>query len=338
MHVKSVFTTLLLLCLIGQIFGQLNLAEEKNPDNLPVQAFVAMPTLFGVQVENTFKHRKKYKTQAGDEVVLPLQDGQQYSIFGSVPVFKTKNGLKGKVSFAYDYYRDDFGVATFNEQQIINEAEESFTSAYAAFSLSKKVPLKKWNKLLILSGSFTVAGKQYYKLNTFGGTISANVPLKINRNSMLTVGLTSIIGGNISIPVIPTVAYFTKLNDKLNLELILPISASLRYMVSPKTTFAGGVKFGPRTPYLDNDLPSLQTFDDVLEFRNNNIRFFTNAEQALGKFLWINAEVGYSHAMQSTLNEPNVDKDDFLLKGSGFGNMYLKAGIFLRPVFPVGKF
>lgn len=159
------------------------------------------------------------------------------------------------------------------------------------------------------------------------------MPLKMTRNAMFTVGVLGIIGKNVQRPILPILAYFTRLGPALNLEMILPVSTQLRYVVSNKASYIVGAKLGSRTPYVDSDLPILQGTDDVLEFKSKNLRLFATIERALGDLVWFNAEVGYNHAMKNILNTPNQDLRNKLFIGDGFGFTYAQVGLFLRPVF-----
>ena len=332
--IKSFLLTSLVLGISLNLNAQ-NISKDTVPQKqlIPVQAFAAMPVLFGVSVENAFPHDRKYQSFGQNQLTLPLKNGQNYSIFGSLPVIRKRKGFSAKVNFAYDIYKDNIGATTLNERVIVEEAEETATSANVAFNISQEIPFKKWKKKLTLSGTFSASGQDYGNLQTKRGIVSAIMPLKMTRNSMFTIGALGIIGKNINRPVLPIIAYFTRLGNHTNLEMILPISSQIRYVFSAKSSIRVGARIGSRTPFLDKDLPIIQGTDDALEFKSQNLRFYLNAEKALGELVWLNAEIGYNRNMKSALITPNLDLRNKLFVGTGFNYTYAKVGLFLRPVF-----
>jgi hypothetical protein len=101
-------------------------------------------------------------------------------------------------------------------------------------NLSQKVLIKKWKKHLVISGSFSAAGEQYDDIGTYGGTLGLNMPIIYNTKTVLSIEVQAIFEEDLQVPMIPTIAYFIKVNKKLNLEIILPVSAQLRFTPSAK--------------------------------------------------------------------------------------------------------
>lgn len=340
MNVKNYLLAAICLCLTIQINAQeapktpaeIQAAMEKN--GLPVQAFATMPTIIGVSAEYGFASDKTFTTFQDNDVDVSVTDEQAYSIYGSVPLFKTDKGLSLKLNFDYDYSTKNVDTISFNNQEFAKAVERDLSTAFASLNLSQKILFKKWKKHLVIAGSFSVAGEQYTEIDTYGGTLGLSMPVIFNRKTILSIGLQGIFGENVQVPVIPTIAYFTKLSKKLNLEIILPVSAQLRFTPSAKTSIAGGLKLGMQTPYMDLVVPALQSADHALEFRNTQVRTFLGLEQAFGKMIWLNLEVGYNSVPNSTVNPTNIEFDDNVLEGTGFGNGYVRVGLFMRPVFP----
>ncbi len=332
-HLKIIVFLLSLFCLSIVVDAQTIATDTIPQRKLPVQAFAAMPVLFGVHVEHAFSYDKHYTTFAENELTLPIEGGQNYSLFGSLPIIRKRKGFSAKINFNYNIFKDHIGTATFQDRTLLADASARATSAYAAFNISQNIPFKKWNKKLIVSGTFAASGKQYTELKSYRGLAYAMMPLKMTPNAMFTVGVLGIIGKNVQRPILPILAYFTRLGPALNLEMILPVSTQLRYVVSNKASYIVGAKLGSRTPYVDSDLPILQGTDDVLEFKSKNLRLFATIERALGDLVWFNAEVGYNRATKNILNTPNQDLRNKLFIGDGFGYTYVQVGLFLRPVF-----
>lgn len=343
MNVKNYLLAVICLAISMQINAQeapktaAEIQQWMQENGLPVQAFAAMPTIIGVSAEYGFASDKTFTTLQDNDVDVSVADEQHYSIYGSIPIIKTKKGLSLKLNFDYDYLTKNIDTISFNDQSFAKAVERDLSTAYASLNLSQKIMIKKWKKNLIISGSFSAAGEQYNDIDTYGGTFGVSMPIIYNKKTVLSIGLQAIFGEDVQVPVIPTIAYFTKLSKKLNLEIILPVSAQLRFTPSAKTSIAGGFKLGTQTPYMGLFVPNLQSADHSLEFKNTQVRTFLGLEQALGKMIWLNLEVGYNSVPNSTVNPTNIEFEENLLEGTGFGNGYVQLGLFLRPVFPPKK-
>lgn len=316
------------------------IAQQRQQDavvqrKIPVQAFAAMPVLLGVNIENAFPHDRKYQTFTGNNLDLPLKNGQQYTIHGSLPLIRKRKGFSAKVNFAYNLFKDNIGTTTFNEQVLIDDIESTSTSANVSLNLSQQFLFKKWKKKLTISGAFSASGKNLasFQKRSNRGIFSATLPLKMTKDEMFLIGGLGIVGKNIPRPITPIVAYFTRLGSHLNLEVILPISAQFRYVVSNKSSILVGARIGTRTPFMDQEIPVLQDTDDALAFKSKNLRYYVNVEKAVGKLLWINAEVGYNRNIKEAIIAPTIDPRNRVFLGNNFGYTYAKIGLFMRPVF-----
>lgn len=335
MSFKNYFMPFVCLCLV--FHAQAQTKDTLGQPPLPVFAFAAMPTFLGVQFQNAFSHDRQYTTFGQQELSLPIDNGKQFRIYGSLPVLKKRKGFGVKLNFAYDHFKNKIGETTLNDEVVIENAEAKLTNAHLALNLSQEIVFKKWKKKLILSASYSTTGKGYGDLSIHRGIFSANLPLRVKANSLFLIGVTGIVGKNIKQPIIPTIAYFTKLGKAINLELIYPVSAQLRYVVSPRANFTMGAKTGSQTPYLDKEILALQSFDDALEFKSKNLRYYLSAEKTISKMIWLNLEVGYNKSLKSALITPNVDPRNRFFVGSDFEHMYAKIGIFMRPLFGFRK-
>jgi hypothetical protein len=302
---------------------------------LPVQAFAAMPVLLGISVENAFPHEKKYRTFAQNELTLPLTNSQTYSIYGSLPIIKKTKGFSAKINFGFDVFKDNIASSSFNDKVIIDDVEGTGSSMNTSLNISQQILFKKWNKKLTLSAAYSISGKSIASLETQSqkGIFSAMLPLKMTRDAMFLIGAVGIVGKNVKQPILPIVAYFTRLGSHFNVELVLPISGQLRYVISPKSSVLLGARIGARTPFMDTDIPVLQNTEDALEFKSQNLRYYLNVEKAVSKLLWLHAELGYNRNIKEAIITSNVDLRNRVFVGEGFGYMYAKIGMFVRPIF-----
>jgi hypothetical protein len=309
------------------------------PKKLPVQAFAAMPVLLGVSIENAFPHHKKYTTFAKSELTLPMQNSQTYSIYGSLPIIKKTKGFSAKINFGFNVFKDNIGTTVFKDKIIIDDVEGTGTSANTSLNISQQIVFKKWQKKLTLSATYSISGKGIASLETQSqkGIFSATIPLKMTADNMLLIGALGIVGKNVKYPILPLVSYFTRLGSHTNLELIFPVSGQLRYVISPKSSVLLGARIGTRTPFMDTEIPVLQSTDDALEFKSQNLRYYLNVEKAVNKLFWLHGEVGYNRNIKEAIMTSNVDLRNRVFVGNGFGYVYAKIGAFVRPVFGMIK-
>ena len=334
-NLKYVFSTILLCAVILKLSAQNTVNDSITTKKIPVQAFAAMPVLLGISVENAFPHYKKYQTFAKNELTLPMSSSQVYGIYGSLPIIKKTKGFSAKINFGFNIFKDNIGTTTFKDQVIIDDIEGTGTSANTSLNISQQIVFKKWHKKLTLSAAYSLSGKGIASLETQSqkGIFSATLPLKMTPDAMFLIGVVGIVGKNVKQPILPIVAYFTRLGSHLNLELIVPVSGQLRYVISPKNSVLLGARMGSRTPFMDTDIPVLQSTDDALEFKSQNLRYYLDVEKAVNKLFWIHGEVGYNRNIKEAIITSNVDLRNRVFVGDGFGYMYAKIGVFMRPLF-----
>ena len=335
MNYKKYFLATTLCAMSFNLTAQNAVNDSIIPQKLPVQAFAAMPILLGVSVENDFPHDKKYQTFAKNELTLPMKNSQAYSIYGSLPIIKKTKGFSAKINFGFNVFKDNIGTTTFKDQVIIEDVEGTGTSANTSLNISQQILFKKWKKKLTLSAAYSISGKGIasFESQSQRGIFSATMPLKMTRDAMLLIGAVGFVGKNVKKPILPVVAYFTRLGNHVNLELIVPVSGQLRYVISPESSILLGARIGTRTPFMDTEIPVLQSTDDALEFKSQNLRYYLNGEKAVNKFLWLYGEVGYNRNIKEALITSNVDLRNRVFVGNGFGYVYAKIGAFVRPVF-----
>ncbi len=337
---KPTYSLAALLCAIAlNLTAQNAVNDSIIPKKLPVQAFAAMPVLLGISVENAFPHEKKYRTFAKNELTLPMQNSQAYSIYGSLPLIKKTKGFSAKINFGFNVFKDNIGTTTFKDKVIIDDVEGTGTSANTSLNISQQILFKKWKKKLTLSAAYSVSGKGIASFETQSqkGIFSATLPLKMTPDALFLIGAVGIVGKNIKQPILPLVAYFTRLGSHLNLELILPVSGQLRYVISPKSSVLLGARIGTRTPFMDTEIPVLQSTDDALEFKSQNLRYYLDVEKAVNKLFWLHGEIGYNRNIKEAIITSNVDLRNRVFVGDGFGYMYARIGVFMRPVFGMIK-
>lgn len=335
MKVHNYFLVFIALANSFNLTAQAVANDSTARHKLPVQAFAAMPLLVGFSAENAFSHEKEYRTTGGDDLNLSMKNSQVYSIYGSLPIIKRTKGFAAKVNFGYNLFKDNIGTTTLNDSIIPNNTPELGSSINIALHLSQQFLFKKPNKKLTIAASYNISGRgiTHFDKETQRGIFTATYPLFITKDNMLLLGAVGMLGKNIESPVLPLVIYFTKLSKHLNIELIFPVFAQLRYAHSARSSVLLGARIGSRSPFLGLETPILQSPDDALVTNSQNLRYYLNAEKAVNNYLWLQGEVGYSQSLKESLNTPYLNLPNQLLEGERNGYIYAKIGLFIRPVF-----
>jgi hypothetical protein len=309
--------------------------DSTTRHKLPVQAFAAMPLLVGFSAENAFPHEKKYGATGNDSLDLSMKNSQVYSIYGSLPIIKRTKGFAAKFNFGYNVFKDNIGTTMLNDSIANYNTEKNGASVNIALHVSHQFLFKKSNKKLTLAASYNISGRgiTHFDKETQRGIFTATYPLFITKDNMLLLGAVGMVGKNIELPVLPLVIYFTRLSKHLNIELIFPVFAQLRYVHSARSSVLLGAKIGNRSPFLGLETPILPSPDDALVINSQNLRYYLNAEKAVNNYLWLHGEVGYSQSLKESLNTSYLNLPNQLLEGERNGYIYAKIGLFIRPVF-----
>lgn len=329
------FLTIAVMAIAYPLAAQVLKNDSTIQHKLPVQAFVAMPIFVGLSAENAFPHERNYADTNSDSLNLSLKNSQVYSIYGALPLIKRTKGFGAKINFGYNLFKDNIGTTTLNDSIITHNTPELGSSINIALHVSQQILLKKWNKKLTIGASYNISGRDitHFEARTQRGIFTATYPLLRTKDDMLLVGALGIVGKNVKLPVLPIVAYFTRLNKHLNVELLFPVFGQLRYVVSSRSSVLLGAKLGNRSPFLGLETPILQSPDDAISINSQNLRYYLNAEKALNNYLWLQAEVGYNQSLKETLNTSYLNLQNQTFTGQRSGYMYAKIGVFIRPVF-----
>lgn len=340
MNLSTCFGTVMALAISVNLTAQQAANDSTLQKKLPVQAFAAMPILVGLSAENAFPHEKKYQTIDGNALNLSMKNCQVYSLYGSLPLMKRTKGFAAKINFGYNVFKDNFGAIVSNDSIIASNTDELGSSVITTLHLSQQILFKKCNKKLTLAALYSISGSgiTHFETKTQRGTFTATFPLKMTKDNMLVLGIVGVVGKNVKLPILPIVTYFTRLNSHVNVELLFPIFAQLRYVSSARTDVLLGAKIGTRTPFMGLEMPILQDPNDALVFRSQNLRYYLNIEKAVNNYLWFHAEVGYNQRLKEGLNASYVGLSNKIFIGEGGGGYpYAKIGIFIRPVFGTTK-
>lgn len=300
---------------------------KKEDTSFPIQMYTFLPKLIQVDYNFFLPQKRKYAAQNDKKLSSSLGYSQHVDIKVAMPIIKKEKGFGAALSMQYGY---------FNQQSIKNNWDQNYkfgspssdaTYAKLGASISQMFTIKKHK--LVLTGIVSSEGKQFWDINKITGVISAALPLRNDKNTSLTLGLSYIISRNAIFPVMPTIVYSKKINQNWHLDMLLPSYLKVRYVKNDRLFYNGGVKLGQDVPQLS--VPSTVALPENMELRNTNIRFFVGLEKHLKGMFWLNGELGYNYIANSILAEPEDRNDDYLLKATNHGSVYGSVGIFIRP-------
>lgn len=339
MNQTKYFFIVIVFANVLNINAQTTVNDSIDQQKLPVQAFAIMPVFVGLSAENAFPHERSYQNLDQDKLNLSLKNSQVYSLYGSLPIVKSKQGFAAKVNFGYHLFQDKIGVLQFNDSIMGNNLSANGSSVNLALNVSQQILLKKWNKKLRISASYNISGRgiTHFEKETQRGIFTATYPFIRTKDKLLLLGIVGFAGKDVRLPVLPIVGYFTRLSPHLNVELLFPVFGQLRYVFSPRTSIVLGTKVGARSPFLGLETPILQSPDDALVVNSRNLRYYLNVEKAINNYLWFHGEVGYSQSLKENLNSSYLSLQNGIFTGQPYGYMYAKVGVFVRPVFGTVK-
>lgn len=291
-----------------------------------------LPRPKGLEISQRRNIDYSIDTKVRDSAQISQEDirrDKQFEINLRFPIinksgFKLAGGLRYRIE---EFSFEDPAELTDEFQQKLED--KPLRSVRTAFYLVK--PLKG-NKYLFgrmgfgLNGDFNngpVDLKSYFK-----GFAAALYGKKVNRTKTWGVGVSySYTLGNLGI--YPIFAYNKQLDKKFGVELLLPVSAKLRYIPSPKNIF-----------YFENKLEGenynleFEGFQDQTLFlgKSNFISFLTY-EREIHDFLWFGFSAGYRFNINFDLSRQDEfvnNRDPFIDNRLGVAPFY-KVGIFLVP-------
>ncbi|HNL06277.1 MAG TPA: hypothetical protein PKH93_01815 [Chitinophagales bacterium] len=331
---KCFLSAIITLAISLQVTAQEVANDSTAQQQLPVQAFAAMPVLLGFSAENALPHEKNYLDTNNKNLNLSMKNSQVYSLYGALPIVKRTKGFGAKINFGYNLFKDNIATTTFNDSVLLHNTPAFGSSTIISLHVSQQILFKKANKKLTLAASYNISGRDiaHFEPATQRGIFTATYPLRMTKNNMLLLGAVGMVGKDIKLPVLPIVIYFTRLNKHLNIELLFPVFGQLRYVVSPRSSLVLGAKIGNRSPFLGLETPILQSPDDALVINSQHLRYFMNIEKALNNYLWLHGEMGYSQSLKENLNTSYLHLPNQSFAGQHNGYMYAKVGVFIRPV------
>ena len=139
-------SAIITLAISLQVTAQEVANDSTAQQQLPVQAFTAMPVLLGFSAENAFPHEKNYLSTNEEDLNLPMKNSQVYSLYGALPIVKRTKGFGAKINFGYNLFKDNIGTTTLNDSIMPHNMPTLGSSTIISLHVSQQILFKKCQK------------------------------------------------------------------------------------------------------------------------------------------------------------------------------------------------
>lgn len=259
-----------------------------------------------------------------------LRHNERWKFRMRAPVVMKKN-LSMAVGLRYSIEEFNFRRPEQISDAFLREIEDRALRS-AGITLYSAKPFRG-NRFLItrfqadVNGDFRIGDpglRDYLKLSA-----AALYGFKVDTDKTFALGLSySYVFGRAT--VIPILAYYkTSFNEKWGLELVLPASARLRYVPSPKNVFYAGANLSGA-----GYLIQLKDEPSPLFLETSELRIEGVFEREIHDWLWASASIGYRHNMSFDLarvDDPLRKPSDIVLRSDVSGALLYSLSVFIVP-------
>ena len=128
--------------------------------------------------------------------------------------------------------------------------------------------------------------------------------------------------------VLPIFTYNNHFSPRWIVDLVLPKSAALRYVINKRTYLSAKTEF---KGWRYNVTDSMVGEQENLTLRKTDLQFNLALEREIHDWLWFGVEMGYNKNLQYFLVEPGGRARDAIVELTPRDAGYLKASIFIVP-------
>ncbi len=300
---------------------------QKLPSNL-IHSFI--PKIISLNYDQQTSRKLVFESKDGEEVKIELDYVQRIDVNAILPLFKIKKRHAFNLALRYQNLYTSPEKLTINDISYSTDANWK-SGAVTTFGYAGQYKIK--NKSLRIGSSILFLGENPFDIKRVSGLITANLTLKKSATSVFTVGIAGLINAKSTLPILPTIAYFKQISSKINLELILPALINTKYVHSANHYSNLGLRLDTFNPFFNLNEASINGFQNTpdLEFRNSDIKLYTNTQYHLTSNIWLSGEVGYAWQIQSRMIKKGDIPQNYILEANPNNRAYFNVGIFMRP-------
>lgn len=168
-----------------------------------------------------------------------------------------------------------------------------------------------------------------FVLNRNSGKYFISASYQVKKSSTEKVGYGFVASHSLGrFAALPIFSYENHFSPRWVLSLVLPKSASIRYILDKRTYLTSKVEFKGWRYNLTEALPFE---NNDLTLRKTDIQLNLAFEREIHDWLWFGLEAGYNKNLQYFLVEPGGAQKDAIVNFSPRDAGYLKASIFVVP-------
>jgi hypothetical protein len=230
-------------------------------------------------------------------------------------------------SFRYKYESYDFG------QTFSTNADVPFTSGkqdfhYFAGALSATYMAKLFKKPIIYNATVSVDAN-HENVQRVKGFISANLVLKKNANTTITIGALAILDPSSIIPVTPLFTYNHKFKDsKWDVDFILPQRLLFRRELLNNGRISLGTELNSENFYLNLNTPRLNGIYELnqLELKSGITYEYHITSKIIGLF-----KVGANNVLSTRITERGERTNKYIYDQKEDMQAYFRFGVSYNP-------
>lgn len=318
-----------ILAAFGQFFIGLLCIGNKNCDAQSTSDSpytVYRPKIAEFNVENIYQYNTSSTSEQFGRANTNVETDRLFKLKLGIPVIlkeKTRFGLQLK--YSQQRFNLDEGGSVDNFELYNHLDGEVFKALALRFLIEKKFDQNK--KITIAGGSEIRSDRIEWNKNSTRHIISAAYGVELNNRTDIGFGFAASYNMGRA-QIFPLFTYSRKLTPKWTLDLVLPKSASLRYMVNERLyviarTQVKGWRYNLNKP--------IETGLEQATLRKADLLSSIIVEKELHDWLWVGAELGLINNLRYYLAEPGDRARDAIIDIQSNEATYFKASIFIVP-------
>jgi hypothetical protein len=257
-----------------------------------------------------------------------IEDHNRLKIAINVPFYTSESKrfvLTSSLRYKYETY--EFGDI-YKANSAAPFSRDKKEIHYFAGALSATYMAKFFNKPIIYNATATVDGDQE-KVQRLKGFVTANVVLKRNANTTLTIGVLAVLDPSAIIPITPLLIYNHKFeNSKWDIDFILPQRLLFRRDLLEKGRVSLGTELNSESFYLHLDAPNLKgTYElNQLELKSGITYEYQFTPKIVGMF-----KTGVNNILSMRITEKGERTNRYIYDQKEDTQGYFRFGLSYNP-------
>ena len=306
-----------------------NALSELKDAKFPKQTYALLPKLLEVN----------YGVIGAQDYHLRGPDGQKidyhqsamtfWSLGGKTPLFHRFKTYRIFLNIHYVEGEGNISRLQYNHEPEHIDGLNKLSNALLGLDFFHKL---QWhNHDVVVRGGLSFSGPAFFQNDLYSASVMAFYSLKSETDKHISVGVMAISSTASPFLMIPFFLYNTQWSPSMQLNLLLPGSAEVKYFRRTNCYFSGGMK-------LNDDWPTLMHLGNNallprdVELRQFGAMAYTQMECQLKGMLWLGIETGYRHSFSMRMIPSGKSRNDYLFKGNGIHGPYIQFSLFMRPV------